>query len=462
MEHVIGPGSDIDAGHDLGPCLIPPVFRRSAAISTTTSATDDWPGHLARSLLTTPVTPFNSPSAYPAVDGFDPGLLEYYLLRICPLTSSSNNSTTPFFDLMVPLLFSAGYELTSLAIMAFSARHRSLSHSSFSYLALSLKGKALSALRKSLGASTGTTKNALRNPQIPISMMFLCLFEIIDSCDHRWVIHLRACQDFLSLRKQLTQPSHEEASIESIHVPFAERFFAFQDAISRTACGNSSVFSVEYWQNGSNWDDAGCMGCSPQLAYLIFKTTELSRRRGRISFEEFDTHAATLERELLSLARNAANLDHHLLTESAQLYQCCLLRDAAPSTPVAAKLAQKIIQGIYDVRREPCMAGGLAFSLFIAAAELDPLDDEIIFNNNDTTNKISGRRAVLEILEALSGVCLFNVERVRGVINHVWANRDLDLDGEAYIGVSLKGESSMAQNDWSINVSPYCANLSLL
>ncbi|KAF4119665.1 Fungal Zn(2)-Cys(6) binuclear cluster domain [Geosmithia morbida] len=405
-----------------------------------------------------------SVSPYRAADGFDPCLLEYYFRRICPLANPLRHCTSPFVELVMPLVGSGQHTLASLSAMAFSARHRSLTLDGWSSAALHLKGQALSALRSSLGmADDAMISRALQNSDIPIAMMFLCLYEIIESCDDRWVIHLRACQDFLHRRKQLAPLLDVETPQQRSQVSLAERFFAFQDAISRTACGNSSVFSLEYWQSTdrhADGPDQGWMGCSTRLARLLFRMTELGRMRGDMSTREFEADVEELECELVLL--DDAGPIGRLLVDSAKLYLHCLLHDATPASPLVVGHVRRILQLLYDLVQETeCISSGLAFPLFIAAAELDPLNDEPCFYDK-AGNGLSGRRLVLEIVQTVSGSCLFNVERIGNVIRQIWANRDLHpVPGNTPADSTAMRGPTAQQNDWHICVSPYCTNLSL-
>ena len=68
-----------------------------------------------------------SPSVYPHLANIDGRLLEYYLTRLCPLTTSSRRTPSPFAQLVVPLFSIPGQEDVLQAVLALSARHRSVS-----------------------------------------------------------------------------------------------------------------------------------------------------------------------------------------------------------------------------------------------------------------------------------------------------------------------------------------------
>ncbi|KAK0385555.1 hypothetical protein NLU13_6734 [Sarocladium strictum] len=426
-----------------------------------TVSLDSTSHHMSSSPTITESDPMllRNPSSYQSLSYNESTLLEYYLMRICPLANTREHSTSPFTSLMMPVLASGSQNLATLSAMAFSARHRSLKSPQWSGMALSLKGKALAALRQSLGAGNPTPMTvSLQSPQIPLAMMFLCLYEIIDNCNNAWVLHLRASQDFLSRRKKLCEPVAVESDAERSQFLLAENFFAFQDAISRTACGNSSVFGLEYWQSPIRQKDAvGWLGQSTRVTEILFKTTELGRVKAKLPEDDFSAEADFLEKELASIAYDSSNVNDVLMWESAWLYQQCLLRDATPATPGIPETVDRILQYLFrSVRGSDRHSSALAFPLFIAAVELDPLkDDEMVFDDVNSS-PTSGRRLVLDILHAISDACFFNNSRIGDVIRQVWAHRDLQSERR-----DESQRSKEALNDWNFYVRPYCTNLSL-
>ena len=413
-----------------------------------------------------------SPSHLTSLDGFDPSLLEYYFLRLCPLTTPSRHITSPFVDLILPLFATGGQQFVLESIMAFSARHRSLTNPLYTRAALVSKGRALAALRTRLGSS-GMTTDAVADPQIPVAMMFLCLDEILDNCDHRWVIHMRACQSWLRRCRQRQSSFSRDLLSQNSLVSFAERFFAFQDVISRTACGSSPEFGLEYWQSHERDGDVqGWLGCSPALANIIFQITELGRAGGskELDGDGFEYQVDALAEELESLPYGGQRIQpcegdgedytgdellhgsSELMRDAVKLYHRCLLHDASPSTAGVAETVTSILERTRD-RVKAGITSGLAFPLFVAAVELDPLNDNLTFTDEASNGEVtSGRRMVLEILQELSGSSLFNVAKTRAVIRTIWTIRDLRLDEERIAG---------SQNDWNFYVSPYSSNISL-
>ncbi|ORY56656.1 fungal-specific transcription factor domain-containing protein [Pseudomassariella vexata] len=420
-----------------------------------------------QSFVPTQNTLFRSPSPLIRFDGFDYGLLEYYVLRLCPLTSASQNSPSPFANLIVPLFgtCTSGPEDVLLSVMAFSARHRSIADDDWSQTAMTLKGRVLTSLQRRLGSSGVPTPIAW-DPQILIIMMFLCLYEIVDNCDHRWVIHLKASQDIIRRRKQLPPPrAHVDNKALS---SFAERFFAFQDVISRTACCHAPLFGAEYWESNEHQRNVDSwMGCSPELVRILSRITELSSARGadRISADDFTDQAQVLRSELDSMRSDIQTLEDDDLAAvaelkrlSALLFYYCELYDASPSTPLVSRLVAKILRGVHHLLRGSSI-GGLAFPVFVAAVELEPADEEL-FCDSETGESVYGRRLVLEALDVMSRHSLSNVPRTRAVIRKVWALRDMHLQGDSVIDESPTAKSAH-MNDWGSFVGPNSLNISL-
>ncbi|KAF5004121.1 hypothetical protein FDECE_9335 [Fusarium decemcellulare] len=404
-----------------------------------------------------------SPSSFPSLNSSDQSLFEYYLLRLCPLTTPSPHLSSPFANLVAPLFtLSSGHDLIVQSVLAFSARHRSITNPQWARAAMKMKGNVLHGLLQKI-RSPDITADVILDPQVPAAMMFLCLYEILDNCDHRWVIHLRASQDFMRKRKQLLLPSGQDSGFGSL-ASFAERYFAFQDVISRTACGNSPLFGLEYWQRPDQPEDIDAwMGCSPAMASVIFRITELARSRDRDNMTEphFESQVMELDKELGSINSNITAIEMlddtvrrcvELKKSSVEVYFHCLLRDANPSTPRVSRLVSELLLSIQELVKQGCVAG-LLFPLFVAAVELNPLDDGDMYNRTETGSQISGRRLVLETLDAMVGASLANIERTKAVILKVWRMRDLLAQDDQL--------TTGDHNDWHTFVSPYTQNLSL-
>jgi hypothetical protein len=416
---------------------------------------------------TTNLTISRSPSPFPGLVSVDASLLEYYLLRLCPLTTPSRLATSPFAQLIVPLFGLSGHEDVQQAVMALSARHRSTTDSRWSKTAMTLKGGVIASLRRRIQLA-GNGSDIIWDPRILIMMMFLCLYEIVDNCDHRWVVHLRASEDIIRRSRQIA-PSHVYQEFGAL-TTFTERFFAFQDVISRTACGNSPLFGIEYWDYASQPTDIDSwMGCSPALVKILCRITELSRwkSRGEISAMDFEHQSAALEQELdrmrvlqpdeTALAGHTDTLASaaELKRKSILLYHHCVLYDASPSTPFVSESVRDILEGLRDLVRAGVTAG-LAFPVFVAAVELDPVDDQL-FHDKETGEVVSGRRLVLETLEEIGRCSLSNISRTKAVIQKVWRTRDMSLDEDA----SPHRRGPCETNDWSFFVGPYSSNISL-
>lgn len=325
---------------------------------------------------------------------------------------------------------------------------------------MTLKGSVITSLRRRL-LSAGNS-DIIWDPQILIIMMFLCLYEIVDNCDHRWVIHLRASEDIIRRSRHIMQSQVYKDFGEL--TTFTERFFAFQDVISRTACGNSPLFGIEYWDNASKPGDIDSwMGCSPALVKVLCRITELSqlKSRGDISSLDFERQSADLELELYRMrqpddvAADTLVSAAELKRKSVLLYHHCVLYDASPSTPFVCESVREILEGLSDLVHAGVTAG-LAFPVFVAAVELNPVDDQLFFDNH-TAEPVYGRRLVLETLEEIGRCSLSNISRTKAVIQKVWRTRDMSLDEDS----SPHKGRGRETNDWSCFVGPYSSNISL-
>lgn len=423
------------------------------------------PTRKARSAMTDGSMLSHQPSPFCPSWKFDSSLLDYYLKRLCPLTTSSRTSMSPFADLILPLFGASGQDEVLQSLMAFSARHRSISDPRWSHTAMSLKGGVLSSLQRRLAASDTASLGAMF-PQVLVTMMFLCLYEIVDKCDHRWVIHLRASQDIIRRSRALgfTQSQGHASGLAA----FAERFFAFQDAISRTACGDAPLFGVEYWNNLADKRQVDSwMGCSPELAGILCDITELGRAKasGGIPLSDFFERADILERRIHSLSSVTQIPDDEALISSAELkrlsaslYLHCVLYDATPATPMVSHLVRQILEKILRMLRAG-HARALAFPVFVAAVELSPTDD-VLVSDESTGETIHGRRLILETLDSMSTDSLSNVTRTRAVIQKVWRLRDMFMNEEP---ASQRAEPPKPgqSNDWTTFVGPNSSYISL-
>ena len=326
---------------------------------------------------------------------------------------------------------------------------------------MTLKGSVITSLRRRLVAA-GNGSEVIWDPQILIIMMFLCLYEIVDNCDHRWVIHLKASEDIIRRSRQIAH-SHVYKDFGEL-TTFTERFFAFQDVISRTACGNSPLFGIEYWDNaGQPTDIDTWMGCSPALVKILCRITELSqlKSKGDVSAPDFERQSADLELDLYQMRQPDGTVGDTLAAaaelkrKSVLLYHHCVLYDASPSTPFVCESVRDILEGLQELVRAGVTAG-LAFPVFVAAVELDPVDDQL-FYDKAAGEHVHGRRLVLETLEEIGRCSLSNISRTKAVIQKVWRTRDMSLDED----VSLHRRRGCETNDWSLFVGPYSSNISL-
>jgi hypothetical protein len=294
-------------------------------------------------------------------------------------------------------------------------------------------------------------------------MMMLCLYEIVDNCDERWTIHLKGAKELIRFRRQQVTLSKSHSSRNPVSA-FAELFFAFQDVMGRTACGEEVLFGSDYWQENERNIDLW-MGCSPELVSILSSITELSRTRRQLASDSaraaFSLRAASLGRKLENLVQEISEDDDKTLRSAAELkrlaavlYLHCALYGASPSTPLVVGYVRRILRLVSDLLDSGSLVS-MTWPLFVAAVELDPIQDEV-WSNGETA--VHGRPLVLRALAAMAESSVSNVARTRAVIVKVWQARDSDI---------LKGASTDALdhttscNDWEWYVAPISTAMSL-
>jgi hypothetical protein len=289
-----------------------------------------------------------------------------------------------------------------------------------------------------------------------VVMLLLCMFEIVNECDERWVVHLKGARDLIRVRRQGASACSKSFEDDQLSL-FCERFFAFQDVIGRTACGEDPVFGTDFW-DATSTDCDPSLGCSPELMSILSEITELGRQdlTSRQSVE-FQTATATLETRLASLEQRVWDNDDQILVQSAELkrlaaelYLQCALNGAEPSLPWVSAQVCKIL-GLIAVLLDLQLVSGIGWPLFVAAVELDGDCDFQPSSYCGNAPKYA-RPFVLYALEKLAG-SVVNVRRIRSVIEKVWQTRELEqISG-------LEGDTE--HNDWEHFIAPLCGNMSL-
>ncbi|KAI4724367.1 hypothetical protein E4T49_07902 [Aureobasidium sp. EXF-10728] len=391
-------------------------------------------------------------------------LLSYYLEKICPITVPSSASKSPFADLILPFSISSSPAVLE-ALLALAACHRSKRDTAFRATSLRLGDNVLRNLRGRLG--TEDSMKVAMDPETLVIMMILCQYEIINECDKRWVVHLRGARDLIRVRRS-AQLYLTAGQFSNDLVDFAEKYFAFQDVIGRTACGEEPIFGVDFWTSQGEETDAW-LGCSAGLVSILCEITELSRRHrsrpGVCLLPEFQLQAASLERRLCGLRQRVLNEEDDLLQLSAELkrlaaelYLHCALNNATPAMPLVVRLVQQIFH-LVSVLLEHGVLAGLSWPLFVAAVELDPMEDLEWAERQDLPSEVPNyaRPFVLYALDRLVGSnAIANIAKTRSVIEKIWLTRSHDEISET----QLKG-LEMGQNDWERYVAPLCGGLSL-
>lgn len=386
-------------------------------------------------------------------------LLSYYLERLCPMTVASYVSKSPFASLVLP--FSLSSSPTTLeSILALAACHRSKSDTSFKPIALKLADKVLRSLRGRLCHED--PREVAMDPETLVVMMILCQFEIINECDKRWVVHLRGARDLIRVRRRVLASSSSNPPSNEL-VAFTEKYFAFQDVIGRTACGEEPNFGSDFWQDNEGETDPW-LGCSPSLVATICDITELSRQHSKdpsvSSLPDFQQRAYRLEKHLTSLQQRVFGEQDDLLQTSAELkriaaevYLQCSVYGASPSVPSIRQDVLSILR-LVCVLLEHKITAGMAWPLFVASVELDPVEELEWSTPEECTENMphQARPFVLYALHMISH-SIANISRTRTVIEQVWHARDFPEFSPS--------EIESGHNDWERFVAPFCGNMSL-
>jgi hypothetical protein len=386
-------------------------------------------------------------------------LVSYYCEQLCPLTVTSERLTSPFFSLILPYCTSAS-TIVSDALLALSARHLSMKDNTWAITAVRLENTVIRELRHRLAVANAS--DIRQDHELPVVMMLMCMYEILNRSDQKWVVHLKGAQHLISARRAITgRDSSQPDSVNELTF-FAERFFAFQDVIGRTACGEAPKFDSDYWDATDTVIDAW-LGCSPALVSIVCSMNELSRFKSSsfnsTASSDFAAQAASLESSLSNLQQIVpAGGDDRLLLRSAEIkraasitYLHCALYGASPRTPIVQDGLRKILRHVSRFLEEE-VAAGLVWPVFVAAVELDPLEDEL-WKDESTGSPVYGRPLVLRLLEHMRTASIANVTHARQVICNIWDARDMAMTGD---------ETTISrEDDWDRFVAPESRNISL-
>lgn len=457
---VDGAGLAIVEAEETGYLLQPPLLPGEAAklegsISTSSMRSPPVP---ARGLVNSLMPSLKAVPSLHSVQELQ--LLDYYVAAICPLTAQSTSSSSPFATLILPFSMTVSPVVLD-SIMALAACHRSRHDAFYQPLALKLSNRVLHRLRTSLHAEN--SHRLVSEPETLLVMMVLCLFEIVNRNDERWVVHLKGARDLIRIRRQCVAYSPPSASSKELFA-LAERFFAYSDVIGRTACGEEPIFGADFWTAQGTKADA-FLGCSPELVAILCEITELSRQHRCnpcvSSSVAFQVHAAAVEYRIGKLEQEVPDLNDDTLRASAELkrtaaglYLHCALYGASPSMPIVHHYVRTILE-LASFLLQHKIVGGLAWPLFVAAVELDPLE-ELQWTDDDVGEDCKHARPF--VLQALNRMedSVSNVTRTRFIIQTVWQNREMEeLSDSTVPGL---GEGRF---DWERHVAPLCHGLSL-
>lgn len=396
----------------------------------------------------------------------NPVLFDYYINQICPRTAPSPASKSPFASVILPYCLSATSTVLR-AIQAVAACHWSQYDSNYSRLGLQLKSKVLAQLRRQIAIDPQCL--VAEDPEILVVVMLLCLFDIVDHCDWQWILHLQGAKDIIRLRRRhgLVSPNSSVVRQENSVSEFVELFFAFQDVMGRTACAKADLFGTSYWDEKDTFINSW-MGCSPALVSILFAIMDLSRSR-RVMVSDSDKMTFTIKAS--SLNTKLQDLVQHLDTTTAdstletiaelknltcRVYLQCALYDGKPTDSMIKSHVRDILKGVTSLVEQGSVSH-VIWPLFVAAAELDPLDHEL-WPDPDTGAATDGRVLVLSLLAKIAKTSVSSVSRARAVIEQIWQTRDFKISK----GSVPSRAPSYGLNDWEHYIVPVSDALSLV
>ncbi|KAH1364660.1 hypothetical protein KXW40_008973 [Aspergillus fumigatus] len=419
------------------------VYGGVASPSSVVVADDGW---IAREVSSPPA----SLSLFPNIPESKSHLFDYYLQQVCPRTTASSKLASPFASVILPFCLSASPTLFK-AIQALGACHWSRFDPSYSVVGLRLKSEALRGLRHRLATEGSSTCSG--DPEVLVIMMMLCLYEIVDNCDQRWTIHLKGAKELIRARRQEQGALARSRKAQDPVSAFAELFFAFQDVMGRTACGEEVLFGTDYWEDSEQKIDLW-MGCSPELVSILSSITELSRTRRQLTSDSaraaFALRAASLGRRLETLVQEIDDEEDEMLKSAAELkrlaavlYLHCALYGSSPSTPLVIGYVKRILRLVSELLDSRSLVS-MTWPVFVAAVELDPARDEL-WSDPTTKTVVYGRSLVLRALAAMAESSVSNVARTRAVIIKVWQARDSDMLKGSPVDAA---DNHASCNDW--------------
>ncbi|KAJ0416709.1 fungal-specific transcription factor domain-containing protein [Aspergillus carlsbadensis] len=410
----------------------------------------------------------HSLAVFPTLKNHRHGILfDYYIKHICPRATSSDQCQSPFASVILPYCLSASPAVFK-AIQALGACHLAQREPKYTTTSMLLKSQVLRDLRKRLAHDASFLLS--KDPEITVILMMICLYEIIDHCDQQWIIHLQGAKDIIQFRRRMLERGGGTSSPQDEVSSFTELFFAFQDVMGRTACAKADLFGASYWRE----DDCTInpwMGCSPALVSILFAVMDLSRTRRDVrsaaNKASFNMKAAVLNQRLGALVQTIAGPEDTTLRAVGELkrlacviYLHCALYSAGPASLLIKSYVRRILTLVSELTAKQ-FSGSIIWPLFVAAVELDPLDDEVLLGDRDGPRHgrvTTGRQSVLQVLAAVAKSSVSGVSRARYVIQEVWQARDFDL----VCTRDAQDSSSVGRNDWERYVVPVSDALSLV
>ncbi|KAH8820718.1 fungal-specific transcription factor domain-containing protein [Xylogone sp. PMI_703] len=369
----------------------------------------------------------------------DGHLFQYYESHICQSLTLVDDSSNCFRHIILPL--SLCHECIRRSLLAVGALYLSLDKPTttldYHSLALRYKQRALCQLRRDITMSDKFSKD-----HILVSMLLLCLFDIVDGCQTSWATHVSAAASLVDMKNSLLEPSLQS---------FASKFFATRDVMGRSACGNRSKFQEIAWDKPQVVDKS--IGCSSELLSIISSITDLSRQIAQNEEPHnlrLMEYIAALESQLNNLIQTfpeEGSISTHeeivlsqsssLIHNSAKIYFHTALQSAKPSTYIIQSL---VTEQILIIRNITLLKSAYLWSIFVTALYAHGDEQRLFFL--DQLDK-------LKLIPGIRG----STKAAKSIIQTVWRKRDLEVDDKPALATSI--------SDWVRFVRPMSEGLSL-
>ncbi|CCH44335.1 Transcriptional activator protein [Wickerhamomyces ciferrii] len=222
------------------------------------------------------------------------------------------------------------------------------------------------------------TSSDTKTSEILLYTLLLCLFDLANKCDDHWSIRINTAKWLI---ENNNESNVDDYTVENRILRFSDDFFSYQETMGRTACRNTSIFSIEDWENNDlmiPW-----MGCKKSLVSILSDITDLSfeKRNINVHSNEFQGMVSKLEMKLnnynVSTGNWLFNIGCICKINATKIYLNCSLLNYTPNSSLIKELVKHLAN---DLKTLIIYNGVnwhfLLWPLFIMCCEIDPYDED--------------------------------------------------------------------------------------